>query len=208
MPDSEGWCASQCHTLIVPARLCHLLLTSRSVTTYPLYRFFVTGIITCHSWTLGICSDIWCSSRLPFIAQSHFLLNFLATFALSLPLPLSRVSVWASSIPQYASLALFAVLPSFKHCCEHPDLCYLQALSTSTSFFTILKCIPHRNSCVLQQKPRYSNPRDLSDITPRLIQEMIGVLWVRGNEEMRNEKWMLGARSAHRMAPLMGSSHP
>ena len=27
-------------------------------------------------------------------------------------------------------------------------------------------------------------------------------------EEMRNEKWMLGARSAHRMAPLMGSSHP
>ena len=50
-------------------------------------------------------------------------------------------------------------------------------------FFTIVKCIPHSNSCILQQKPRYSNPRDLSDITPRLIQEMIGVLWVRGNEE-------------------------
>ena len=98
LPDSEGWCSSQCHTLIVLARLCHLLLTSRSVTTHPLYRFFVTGIITCHIGTLGNCSDIWCASRLPFIAQSHFLLNFLATFALFLPLPLSRVSVWASSI--------------------------------------------------------------------------------------------------------------
>ena len=82
--------------------------------------FFVTGIITCHIGTLGNCSDIWCASRLPFIAQSHFLLNFLATFALFLPLPLSRVSVWASSICLTCAVCSAS---KFTHCCGHPDLC-------------------------------------------------------------------------------------
>ena len=85
-----------------PWQHCHLQLTPRSVTTTMAFVKGFCGVLCSEERTerskgfnwhhymshrgLNNCLDIWCPPKLPFIAQSYFLLNFLVMLCFFAPL--------------------------------------------------------------------------------------------------------------------------